>query len=394
MSKHIPQPLLTGLTGFCILAASASGPQSILASQVLELDNEVVCRVNTDVVSKRDIENRMISSGKEVVLKIFMRREQAKSEGRWNEQAQKEFEQLYSPLFIDELRETVKETLMKQEAEHSKEIKVNEQELENEVKRQVAFFQKEGAFGKPGYKTHEIRERTRERLLLKTFRDNLINVLDLPTRPKIQAHYESNIAQYQRKAAAKVRIVQINRLVTDASGNLTVREDAREAAERLRKEIMEFGASFEDVARDRSDGEASVKKRGGLLMTKEGDDYIIPEDQTGSLANQIRGTKVKGVSPVFDLNEQTLAFICVEDARPAGPRPLDRALFEEIHKELLDFTAQRREEDWFRAALRRSLILDGNGQPLPLALFVPNDKSVAKEGSQDGAGFRIKMKPE
>lgn len=391
-NNFFPTPRFRSLaSGFVLLCVIHCASCAAGASRILELDNEVVCRVNTEVLSKRDIERRMIMSGREVVLKIFMRREQQKKEGKWDARAQRQFQQLYGPLFIDELREVVKERLMFQEARES-DINVNQNELEGAVKRQVNHLQKQGVFGTPGYNLHDVRKSLSEKLLIKTFRDQLVNVLDLPTRPQIHAYYKENIARYQRKAGAMVRMVRIDRLYKDDLGRLKIRENARKTTEQLRKEIGEYGAVFADIARDNSDGDEAMKKRGGLIVGKDGSSFIVAEDQSSALAWQIKRTKTGAISPVFELTERSLAFITVEKRRPAGPKPLDQKLYDEINKTMIKEVIRRKENDWFRKALKKSLVLDSNEKKLPVRFFIPDDPKADQD--EERSSIRVRSTPE
>ena len=39
-------------------------------------------------------------------------------------------------------------------------------------------------------------------MMIEEFRNQLLDVLDLPTKPDVQAYYKKHISEYQRKAAA------------------------------------------------------------------------------------------------------------------------------------------------------------------------------------------------
>ncbi len=71
---------------FAVLLFQAQ-PVSAASPIQLELHNEVVCYVNTDHISKKGVENRMLSEGGDVVIRLFMRRVQQKQEGTWDAKA-------------------------------------------------------------------------------------------------------------------------------------------------------------------------------------------------------------------------------------------------------------------------------------------------------------------
>ena len=59
----------------------------------------------------------------------------------------------------------------------------------------------------------------------------------------------------------------------------------------------------------------------------------------------------------------------VDDRREAGPQPLEGKLYEEIYNEMYESKRVRKEDEWFRATLAKTLVMqivEGNARPLPI----------------------------
>src|SRR6185295_7717925 len=96
----------------CTLAVAHAGE----VKPFLTLDNEVVCWVNTEMISKRDIEQRMGMK----LAQLNDERNRTQAAGAWNDQKTQEYDQQYAQLFREHLRDVIRERLMLQEAKESK----------------------------------------------------------------------------------------------------------------------------------------------------------------------------------------------------------------------------------------------------------------------------------
>jgi hypothetical protein len=383
-----PGALLRAVSVLALLASLALQAEE---PQVFDLDNEVVCRVNTEAVSKRQVEERM----EEVAIRLNEFRKQQEKAGLWNKETEDKWNEMYIPEFRNALRRVVKERMMLQYGKIEK-TPIDERAYEKRVKETVDRLKGAGVFGvkEKGYTLGEVQKRVRENMLLDNFRYQFSDVLQQPSRPEVQRFYEENIRRYQRKAGVKVRIIRIDRFLTNKlTGKQTVREDSHELAEKLREDIIQFGASFKEVARVHSDDEES-KKRDGLIQIDPKDEYIDIESYNRQIADSIRGLKPGELSKVFELLQTSWAFVMLEGKRESGPAPLEGDLFEEIYVTLSRQKTQKKEDEWFRKALSKSLVVhvvDAVPKTLPIEFFFPDDK-VAELPKPDASKTEQKAK--
>ncbi|MBI3832038.1 MAG: peptidyl-prolyl cis-trans isomerase, partial [Planctomycetes bacterium] len=336
--------------------------------------NEVVCRVNTEVISKRDVEIRMLNNG-QAMLNLFMFRERLKSDDQWTEENQQRFNELYIPAFRDELRNAIREKLMLHDAKSDK-VEVPKAMFEKRYEAVLDNYRKQGLLNKPGFKLEEIRDRLKDQLLLEEFRDQFINVFDMPKRPEIEKYYKGHISEFQRGPGVKVRQIRVDSIKINKLGREERVPDAKEKAEELRREIVEYGANFADVARDHSDDSDETKKQGGLIVGTNGDPFISMDGRNAAFVKAVEKLKTGEVSKVFQYGEQSYAFVLLEDRREAGPRPLDDTLYDEIYKKLMNNRISRKEDEWFRKAVSTNLIMgiqEGKESKMPLSFFFPDD---------------------
>lgn len=360
--------LLAGLCLFCT-ALHAAEPVKFL-----ELDNEVVCRVNTAVISKRDVEIRMINSG-QAMLNLFAFRERLKADDQWDEANQERFNEIYIPAFRDELRNAIREKLMLQEAKTEK-MDVDKATFEKRYANVIEHYRKQGILNRPGFKLEEIRERLRDQLLLENFRDQFISVFDMPKRPEVKKYYEEHLSEFQRGPAVMVRQIRVDTVKVNKLGREERVENAREKAHELRKEIVEYAADFKDVAREHSDDGPDIRNKGGLLESVPGDPYISLESRNAEFVKAVQSLKPGEISKVFPYGERSFAIVQLVERRDGGPKPLDDQLYDEIHKKLLNQRISKKEDEWFRKAVAKNLIMgiqEGKENKMPLSFFFPDD---------------------
>ena len=375
------------------LAAAAGTATCAELPQFLELYNETVCYVNNERISKRDVEERIDFA---IMARLYEFRERLMAEGKWNEEAQQKYNELLLPDFRRALKDLVKEKLMLQEARELK-VEVDKVDFRKRVDRQLAELKSRGLLGKSRYSTHEVQQRLHEQMLLEEFQGQLVNALDLPNKRDVEGYYKQHLEEYQRPPTVKLRVIKVNRRKTDSTGKTVLVEDALAQAEGMRKDVAEYGRRFEDLAREKSDDEES-RARGGLLAGRDGDSYVDPE-QYRSLAPVVRklkpGAGAESVSDVFQVDERCWGFVMLEDRRVAGPAPLDGPLYQKIYEQLVREVVVRKETEWFKKALQKSLILDGqaNPKPIPMRFFFPDDPALAEPGAAKKAEPPKKTEP-
>jgi parvulin-like peptidyl-prolyl isomerase len=359
-------------------ALACSAPGASAAQNVLDLYNETVCYVNDDPISKREVEDRIDPL---IMAKLMAFRQSLIEQGKWDEKTQAQWNDIYLPDFRRQLRLLVREKLMLQEAREHK-IQIDKVELARRNEALIQQLKTQDKLGRKGFSLHEIRRGLEEQMLLEEFQSEIVTALDLPNRTQVEAHYRQHLSEYQRPAGVKLRMIRVDKVTTNALGHKAEVENPSRTAEALREEVVAYGRNFADLAREKSH-DPEARARGGLVLGPDGDEYIDAEQSRLASAPEVRELKQPGdVSRVFELPDKSgWAFVLLEDRRAASPRPLDRTLYDKIYNQLLHEIIKQREDEWFRDALKRSLVLDGRPrpQPIPLRFFLPDDKTLAEE---------------
>lgn len=376
---------LIGLNRFCfhplVLLCVCGSCVFAGEPEPLELDNEVVCRINTEAVSKRDVEDRM----EEIPFRIRAMRDQLKRNSQLTKEAEDKLDAMYREPFRDALRKIVRDRLMLQHAKIEK-VTIDDKRYDQRYQSMVARLRSQGVFGGKGFTAGEVQKRIREQMTLEQFKTRFYNILEQPSRPEVQKHYDDNITKYQRKAGVKVRIIRVDRFVSNKfTGAQSLRENAYELAEEWRKDIAEYGGDFKEIARARSDDPES-RARDGLILLDPKDPFIDADAYSAQLGAALRGVEAGNVTKVFEFGKASWAIAQVVERREAGAAPLDGDLYEQIYNELLETKTKKKEDDWFRKTLAKSLVthvVEGAPKTLALEFFFPDDApaspaSVAK----------------
>ncbi len=367
-----------------VLAILLLGGAALQAGQqTLDLSDEVVCKINTESVSLRQVEERM----EDIAIKLKNWRRAQEEAGQFTDEAKKKYDELYIPPFRDALRRVVRERLMLQYAKSDK-TPFDERAYEKRLTDSINKLKEAGVWGGKNFTMADVQKRVRENMTIENYRYQFASFLDYPSKPEVKAHYEQNKSRYQRKPGVKVRVVRIDRIVTDKlTGKQRVNPNAYEDAGRLRDDVVNFQGNFAEVARAHSNDEES-RERGGLIVLNAKDQFIDPDNYNPQLARAIDGVKAGDVSRVFELG-QSYAFALVEARREAGDAPLDDDLYQEIYHQLFQQKTRKKEDEWFRKALSKSLVtqvVEGKSTTLPVEFFFPddNDKPRAEKTEKSG----------
>ena len=370
--------------------AVEDGPKVKGENQFLKLHNEVVAQVNYEKISKRDVESRM----ELIMMKLHAYESRKRAAGEWDENAQAQWDELYFPPFRDELRNIIKDRLMIQEFKDRK-MEFDKSEYEKQAVDTIARMRADGMIGsQPGqFSEAQVKQDVKDRMMIEDVRGSFLNIFVMPNNRDITDYYEKHKSEFPRKPGDKIRRIRILRFQADNLGREKVVEGAAQRAEELRRQASP--ETFADLARDNSQDDAEVVKRGGMIGVKDGEEFIETGSLSGPMATALRGLQVGGISEIFQLDEKSWGFVYYEEHRDAGIRPIEGKLFEEIKKKLTNEARQRLENEWLFRALKRSLVLDAWQAPIPVKFFFPNgdipDESIlntkpnktAKEGSKE-----------
>jgi hypothetical protein len=360
---------------------------------VLGLDNELVCRVNTDPISRRDIEDRMGAKVFELrAAKAAIERDaRFNTDHDWTRKMSEAWDTEYIPLFRESWRSVVRDRLMMQAAKTEK-IAIDDADYEKEVQATIDRLKEKNLLNANGYTVAEVRKIVRENMTIGRYRQKFSSIIDQPSRPEVEKYYNENISRYQRKAGVKVRLIRIDRYVTNTlTGTQTINEKALEKIEELRTNIVDYGASFSELAKTNSD-DVDSRPRGGLILldaqNPNADPFIdLDSFKNAQLVSAIRNLKPGQVSKVFEYvwggeTQRSWALAMIEDRREAGPAPLDGPMYEKIFNELQRQKSTKKEDEWFHKAIQNSMIEEvvtgrGFGKPMPMEFFFPNEPSAS-----------------
>lgn len=366
------KPAILSLTVVLLTALTCQAGET----QLLELWNETVCYVNNQRIAKRDVEQ---SIDPMIMARLEDYRRRMIATDNWTPATQKQYHDLLMPDFRRELRNLVRQKLMLQEAKE-KSLEVDKVTYQRRLDKRIQDLRQYGVLGKPGFTLPEVKEFVHEQMLVQEFQSTLITALDLPNKPQVEKYYKDHQSQYMRPPTVKLRMIKINSArKTEGSGSS---DSPYSLAEDLRKDVVDYGINFADLAREKSD-DVETRVRSGLIHGPEGEPYIDPE-QNRILSPIVRklgvGSVAERTSKVFEM-DNGWAIVFLEERRPAGPAPLDSALYDKIRETLVQEVVKRKEKEWFLDALKRSLVLDGspNPKPIPVTFFFPDDPTVTDD---------------
>ncbi len=343
------------------------------ATEVMKIDiwDQRVAIVNTEAISKRDVEERM----GEIAMRLQMYKKEKVANKQWNTDAEAEWTRLYVDSFRDALRKIVRERLMMQHFAIEK-MTLDDKALQ---KRQTTYMKMLRDNGMRGIDVTDISKRVKEAQMLEDFRGKFDNALEYPKKPEVEKYYADHIEKYQRKAGVKIRVIRIDRSVVDKlTGIKKVRENAYEMLQDIRRDIVELGGIFAETAKVKTD-DPELKDRGGLVLSANNDPYIIVEEYNKILAAATRNLEKGKVSEIFEYGNG-YAIATVEDRREAGPTPLEGKMYDQIYNEMYESKRVRKEDEWFRATLAKTLVMqivEGNARPLADRFFLPRRQKIA-----------------
>jgi parvulin-like peptidyl-prolyl isomerase len=331
----------------------------------------MVCRVNTEAIDRLMVEENMGA----IPAKVRAARENMERLGNLTKENEAALEKAYNEPYCEALRQVIRFKLLLQAAKLEK-LQIDEKMFQKRLQSHMDYIREK----QTGESAIDIQARLRERMLVDSYRSRFSFFMDKPTRPEVKKYYTENIIKYQRKAGAKVRLIRIDRLVINpVTGQQVLRENALQLAETKRTDVVEYGGDFKAMAKEISDDES--RSRSGLIQFDPQDPYINPESYNKEMAAALKDLKIGEVSKVFEMGKASWAFVLLEDRRESGPEPLEGPLYEKILNELSESKSNKKEDEWYRKELTKSLIVEyvnGKETKLPMRFFFPNEKEVVE----------------
>jgi peptidyl-prolyl cis-trans isomerase SurA len=281
---------------------------SLLAAADVTLVEEIVAKVNGDIVTRSEVEHG------QRMLEAELRQQQGLTVAKLREQV----EQRQKDVF----RDRIDQLLLVQKG---KELNIN---VDGDISKFVARLQAESKIADPEKFQQYVREQTgmsfedykndlKNNLLTeRVIRDEVSRRVQVK-RDEQQKYYEEHKSDFMREERVFLREILISTEGKDAAGIAAAEKKGKDITARATK-----GEKFSDLARDNSDAQTS--KQGGDIGGFE----------KGKLRPDIEGavwTKSRGfVTPPIKVDNGFL-ILRVEDHQKAG-----QASFEEMENEIMD----------------------------------------------------------
>jgi parvulin-like peptidyl-prolyl isomerase len=275
------------------------------------LVEEIVAKVNSDIVTKGEIERQRRQIETEV------RAEAARNPGRLKDLTAQAAEREK-----DILRDRIDTLLL---AQKGKELNIS---VDSEVSKYMANLQAESKIADPEKFQEYVREQTgmsyedfkndvkNNMLTQRVVRQEVGGRINVK-REDMQKYYDEHKSEFVREERVFLREIFISTDGRDAAGKAAAEKKAKDLVARARK-----GEKFPELARDNSDSQ-TAKQGGDMGGFKKGDLRKDLEDQVW--------TKEKGyVSDPIDIGNGFL-IVKVDDHQKAG-----QATLEEVENEIMD----------------------------------------------------------
>ncbi|MCX7804925.1 MAG: peptidyl-prolyl cis-trans isomerase [Planctomycetota bacterium] len=366
------------------LGGNASAPDPPLPADPAPVSyNEAVLTINTDRISRAEVERHMglkfeaLRKEREILIE----------QKRFDGVARARYEREYGEEFLQRLRDIVMEKLLLQWAREER-FRVAPEDVDREIEGRV---RRDGGIRKTlekaGGSMADLRREIEEMLLINMAAERIRIAAGRPSRREVAEYYETHKREFVRPAAWKVRRIVVGKTIPDPeTGAIRFREGALALAEEIAVRAR-GGEDFGDLARRYSD-DRETRERGGLIAGKGGDPFVEPE-RLGGVAVALAGLPIGGVSDAINLGHAWGVFK-VEGRREAGIAPLDE-VYNEIYEMLRAKKIEEANRTWLRGRLARSLLLDSSGKRVRAEWLFPGMDSMgeatpARSGPAGGAG--------
>ncbi len=204
--------------------------------------DQKVAEVNGEAISKIDVEDHM-PPGLAYQLNMFRRLTRRRANGI--RKMESDWMTMYVPPFKEALRKTIRERPVIQYFKIEK-MTLEEKDFQKRVKETSERISHDSGVSHQ-FTLPDIEKIIRNSMMIRRLpADEILQSVGLSTRPDIEAEYSEHPEKYQRKAGVKVRLIRVDRKVTDRfTGVSKIRDNpASGILEEIRSNIVQYGASF------------------------------------------------------------------------------------------------------------------------------------------------------
>jgi len=323
---------------FCILAglAVASVATGAISARG-EIIEQILVKVNGEVFTKTDLENRQVARLRDVQGQKLDLKDPN------NEELKKQLDQITPDILVDavdemlvvqrgkELGYTLGDTQFQGVLENIR----TQNKLQNEEQFQAALKQE-------GLTLADLRKNLERQMIWQRVNQNeVINKVAM-TEEEARAYYDSHLTEFTTPSSITLREILISP-PADAKGiNVAADEAARARADAIRTRAL-AGESFEKLAADSSD--SASRANGGLIGPIKLDDLsaelrkMIEAMKIGEVSQPLRTTRGYQILKLETLSPtQTLAF------EPAREQIADRVLGDKRKREFVKYLEKLRSQ--------------------------------------------------
>jgi parvulin-like peptidyl-prolyl isomerase len=333
---------------FCILAGLAVASVATGAIRArAEIIEQILVKVNGEVFTKTDLENRQVARLRDVQGQKF----DLKNPN--NEELKKQLDQITPDILVDavdemlvvqrgkELGYTLGETQFQGVLDNIK----TQNKLENEEQFQAALKQE-------GLTLAELRKNLERQMIMQRVQQNEVVNKVAMTEDEARAYYDSHLTEFTTPASVTLREIVINPTAEAKGVSVAADEAARARADAVRARAA-AGEDFEKLAADVSD--STSRANGGLIGP------IKLDDLSADLRKMIEAMKIGDVSQPLRTT-RGYQILKLETSSARQTLAFDQAR-EQIASHVLD---DKRKREFFKYLdkLRAQAILDWKNEEI------------------------------
>jgi peptidyl-prolyl cis-trans isomerase SurA len=316
-----------------------------------EIVEQILVKVNGDIFTKTDLEQRQISALRQKGQQFDLKNDPS------NQQLRKALDEITPQIIVDALDEMLmvqrgKELGYKLSDEQFKNI-VDSIKKENKIESEEQF---QAALKSENMTMADLRKNLERSMLVQRVQQNEVMGKIGITEDEARTYYDSHLNEFTTPPTVTLREVLIA-VPADARGvNVGAEDAAKEKAEQIRKRVTTGGESFDRVAAEASD--APSKANAGLIGP------ISVNDLSADLRKIVEGLKVGGVSEIVRAPRGFQMFK-LETSTPTETMAFDQA--REVISERVFTDKRKAEYQKYLDKLRGQAIIEWKNQDIKRA---------------------------